>query len=183
MPTMRTSALVTAVAVALSGCGISDPYTRAPRPAAPASAHAITRGDHDGPPAPSATVAVAVAARTPEAALARYGAIYVNWTAATLPAVQRHLTSISTGQARAQALAESVTPPPAVSTYAVSNSGWVVAVTAGEGPKRGEWAVITDEQTTGDGPYQGLPATSHVTWATVQRDGQRCVVSGWYPGN
>jgi len=183
MPTMRTSALVTAAAVALCGCGISDPYTQAARTARPAPARAVTGGEHDGPLAPSARVPAGARAPTPQAALARYGAIYVNWTAATLPAVQRHLTSISTGQARPQALAESETPPQAVSTYAVSNSGRVVAIAAGQGPKRGEWAVITDEQTTGEGPYQSLPATSHVTWATVQRDGQRWVVSGWYPGD
>ena len=183
MPTMRSPALAAAVAVALCGCGITDPYTQETRTARPAPAGAVTGGEHDGPPAPSATVPPGASVPTPQAALARYGAIYVNWTAATLPALQRRLASISTGQARAQALAESETPPHAVSTYAVSNSGQVVAIAPGQGPKRCEWAVITDEQTTGDGPYQGLPATSHVTWATVQRNGQRWVVSGWYPGN
>jgi hypothetical protein len=182
MGVARTTALMTAVAVALGGCGISDPYTQQVRTARPAPAGAVTRGDHDGPPATSATVPAGASAPTPQAALARYGGLYVNWTAATLPTVQRRLASISTGQARAQALAESKAPLQAVSTYTVSNSGQVVAIAPGQGAKRGEWAVITDEQTTGDGPYQGLPATSHVTWAIVQRDGQGWVVSGWYPG-
>ena len=180
MATARASALMAAVAVALCGCGISDPYTKQPRPA---PADTVTRGDHDGPPAPSAPVSAGAVAPTPQAALDRYGAIYVNWTAGTLPAVQRRLASISTGQARAQAVAEGEAPPRSVSTYAVSNSGRVVAVAAGQGAKRGEWAVITIEQTAGDGPYQGLPATSHVTWATVQRHGAGWLVSGWYPGS
>jgi hypothetical protein len=183
MATARSSAMVIGIAVVLCGCGISDPYTQTPRPARPAPADAVTRGDHDGPPAPSARVPVGVSAPTPQAALDRYGAIYINWTAGTLPAVERLLASISTGQARAQALAESQSPPRSVSTYAVSNSGQVVAIAPGRGAKRGEWAVITDEQTTGDGPYQGLPATSHVTWATVRRDVAGWVVSGWYPGS
>jgi hypothetical protein len=177
------TALISAVAAALGGCGISDPYTPQARTARAAPTNAVTRGDHDGPPAPSATVPAGASAPTPQAALARYGGLYVNWTAGTLPAVQRRLASISTGEARAQARAESEAPPQALSTHAVSNSGQVVAIAPGQGAKRGDWAVITDEQTTGEGPYQGLPATSHVTWAAVQRDGSGWVVSGWYPGS
>ena len=180
MATARPSVLIAAVAVALCGCGVSDPYTKQPRPA---PADTVTRGDHDGPAASSAAVSAGAVARTPRAALDRYGAIYVNWSAGTLPAVEGRLASISTGQARAQAITESEAPPRSVSTYAVSDSGRVVAVAAGQGAKRGEWAVITVEQTAGDGPYQGLPATSHVTWATVQRHGAGWLVSGWYPGS
>jgi hypothetical protein len=183
MAAARASALMAVVAVALCGCGISDPYTQQVRPARPAVADAVTRGDHDGPPAPSARVSAGAVVPTPQAALDRYGGIYVNWTAGTLPGVERRLAAISAGQARAQALAEASAPPRSVSTYAVSNSGQLVAIAAGLGAKRGEWAVITDEQTFGDGPYQGLPATSHVTWATVQRHGAGWLVSGWYPGS
>jgi hypothetical protein len=180
MATARASALMAVVAVALCGCGISDPYTKEPRPA---PADTVTRGDHDGPPVPSGSVSAGAVAPTPQATLDRYGAIYVNWTAGTLPGVERRLASISAGQARAQALAEASAPPSrSVSSYAVSNSGQVVAVARGLGAGRGEWAVITDEQTAGEGPYQGLPATSHVTWATVRRDGPGWLVSGWYPG-
>jgi hypothetical protein len=183
MTAVRALALMAVVAVC--GCGISDPYTeqaRTARPAAPGRSDAVTRGGHDGPPAPSARVAARAGAPTPQAALARYGAMYVNWTAGTLAGVERRLAAISTGQAHAQALAEAGAPPRSVSTYAVSNSGQVVAIAPGRGPRRGEWAVITDEQTSGDGPYQGLPATSHATWATVRRHRTGWVVSGWYPG-
>ncbi len=179
----RMTVLIAAVAAPLGGCGISDPYTPQARMARAAPADAVTRGDDDGPRAPSATVPAAASASTPRAALARYGGLYVNWSAGALPAVQRRLVSISTGEARAQTLAESQAPPQALSTYAVSNSGQVVAIAPGQGAKRGEWAVITDEETTGEGPYQGLPATSHVTWATVQRSRAGWVVSGWYPGS
>ena len=109
--------------------------------------------------------------------------MYVNWTAATLPADERQLASLSAGQARAQALAASNHPAPTVARYAVSNSGSVVAIAEGRGTEHGRWGVVTVEQTNGYGPYQGLPATSHVTWATVARVAGGWVVSGWYPGS
>ena len=110
--------------------------------------------------------------------------MYVNWTAGTLAANERQLASLSTGQARAQAMAEGAHPSPTVGRYAVSNTGSVVAIAEGQGTERGRWAVVTVEQTNGDGPYQGLPATSHVTWATVARvAGGGWAVSGWYPGS
>jgi hypothetical protein len=108
---------------------------------------------------------------------------YVNWTPATRTADERTLASLSTGQARAQALAEEVHPAPTVARYAVSNSGSVVAIAKGRGTERGRWAVVTVEQTNGYGPYQGLPATSHVTWATVAHVADGWLVSGWYPGS
>jgi hypothetical protein len=123
------------------------------------------------------------AAASPQAALARYAALYVNWSAATLSVDERRLASLSSGQAHAQALAESNHPAPAVVRYAVSNSGSVVAIAEGRGVERGRWAVVTVEQTNGYGPYEGLPATSHVTWATVARAARGWVVSGWYPGS
>ena len=128
-------------------------------------------------------ITAGAAAPSPQAALARYAALYVNWTAATLASDQRKLASLSTGQARAQALAQGAHPSPTVTRYAVSNSGSVVAIAVGHETERGRWAVVTDERTNGYGPYQGLPATSHVTWATVARVAGGWVVSGWYPGS
>ena len=102
---------------------------------------------------------------------------------ATLAADARKLALLSTGQARAQALAEVSDPPATLARYDVSNSGSVVAIATGQGAERGRWAVVTNEQTNGYGPYQGLPAASHVTWATVARVAGGWVVSGWYPGS
>ena len=105
----------------------------------------------------------------------------MNWTAGTLAADERRLASLSTGQARAQALAEGAHPSPTVGRV---QRGERRGHRRGRGTERGRWAVVTVEQTNGYGPYQGLPATSHVTWATVARVvGGGWVVSGWYPGS
>ncbi len=181
-PAATRRALALAVAVLLAGCGISDPYTSTQRAASSAD-RAIERSEHDGPaPRPALPPARGAASATSQQALARYGAVYVNWTAATLPANERRLAAMSTGQARAQALAESSAPPATLTRYAVANAGAVVAIAPGQGTERGKWAIVTDEQTSGDGPYQGLPATTHVTWATVTRSAGGWIVSGWYPG-
>lgn len=181
-PAATRPALALTVALLLAGCGISDPYTRTQRPERTATA-AIERGEHDGPPPPPAPPpGRGAAAVTPQQALARYGTVYVNWTAATLPADERRLAAMSTGQARAQALAESSAPPATLTRYWVANAGAVAAIAPGQGTERGKWAIVTDEQTGGEGPYQGLPATTHVTWATVTRSAGGWIVSGWYPG-
>ena len=69
----------------LAGCGISDPYStgRHHRPRAPASAAEPAAPDDDGPSPPERgrNAARRARARAPQAALARYAALYVNWTA------------------------------------------------------------------------------------------------------
>jgi hypothetical protein len=182
----RRAAVIAAVCVVLlAGCGITDPYSASTTTGRSATRAAVTvpREDHDGPPAPTAPRPASGAGQaSPSVALARYGRLYVNWSWQTVAANQRRLASISVGQAHAQALA-AAQPEPTLARYAVHNHGQVVAIAPGEGTERGKWAVVTDEQTSGDGPYEGLPATSHVTWATVQRTGQGWAVSGWYPGS
>ena len=176
--------LATALVLVLTGCGIHDPYAATQHSAGAMRNQKASVPDADGPSPPSMTAMSGVAAPSPQAALARYAGLFVNWTAGTLAADQRALASLSTGQARAQALAEGMHPSPTVARYAVSNAGSVVAIAEGRGTERGRWAVVTVEQTNGQGPYQGLPATSHVAWATVARvAGGGWVVSGWYPGN
>jgi hypothetical protein len=176
--------LATALVLVLTGCGIHDPYTSTQRTSSTVRNQEARVPDADGPSAPPAGATPRAAAVSPQAALARFAALSVNWTAGSLSADERQLASLSTGQARAQALAESNHPAPAVARYAVSNAGSVVAIAEGRGTERGRWAVVTVEQTIGYGPYQGLPATSHVTWATVARvAGGGWVVSGWYPGS
>jgi hypothetical protein len=171
------------LALVLAGCGISDPYTTTQPSSSTVSSHGADVPDDDGLSPPRMIATPRAAAASPQVALARYAALYVNWTAASLSGDERRLVTLSTGQARAQALAESNHPAPAVARYAVSNSGSVVAIGEGRGVERGRWAVVTVEQTNGYGPYLGLPATSHVTWATVVRVAQGWIVSGWYPGS
>ena len=168
------------------GCGLSDPYDAATtsRAATRPAAQTIGPGEHDGPtPELARNLAARAGQATPAAALSGYGWRYVNWSWQTVSADERRLAAVSVGQAHAQALAAAARPQPTLARYAVHNQGEVVAIARGQGTERGKWAVITNEHTSGDGPYQGLPATSHVTWATVQHDGQRWLVSGWYPGN
>jgi hypothetical protein len=57
----------------------------------------------------------------------------------------------------------------------------VLAITTGEGPARGQWIVVTQEQTTGTGPYAGLPPAPHVTVARAKRLGRAWIVSEWNP--
>ncbi len=116
------------------------------------------------------------------AALARFAWLYVNWTADQLPQRARQLAEISSGQARAQALALAA-PVAVLEQYQVTDSGTVVAIAAGKGQESGRWGVITNELTSGIGAYLGLPATSHVTWATVQHQPTGYVISGWYPAS
>jgi len=177
--------ILAAVCVLLaSGCGLSDPYYASPSSrAAPGTTATIAAGERDGPAISLPTrIGVGAARATPAAALSRYARLYVNWSWQTVAAVEWRLAAVSVGQAHLEALAAAAQPEPTLVRYAVENQGQVVAIGRGEGAERGKWAVITDEQTSGDGPYEGLPATSHVTWATVRRDGPGWVVSGWYPG-
>lgn len=177
--------LAAAAAAALAACGITDPYrtSAAPNRATTAtSTPAATPApdDNDGPRTPpGATAAAAASAR---AALERYASLYVNWQAGQLPQRARELRALATGQARAQALALA-SRAKALERYQVANAGSITAIAAGQGQELGRWAVITNETTSGTGPYAGLPATSHVTWATVAHQHHAYVVTGWYPAS
>ena len=103
------------------------------------------------PPAP--------AQQTPQAALERYARLYVNWTADRVAGIQRELASLSTGQARAQALqaAASYTRDQTLTQSNVANSGHLVAITPSV-TTPGQWVLVTSEQTSGTGDYAGPPA-------------------------
>jgi hypothetical protein len=197
----RVLIVLVAASVALAGCGLHDPYSTPRNPAgtttaATATATAPTTTSQQGDPAPErggtipqavarqqTTLAAGAGQRTPRAALARYARLYLNWTAATVPSVQRQLVGVSLGQARAQALdaAAATARDPLLSRSHVANSGELVAVAAGEGPATGEWVLVTSEHTTGTGTYAGLPATLHVIYATVTHSHVGWVVSSWKP--
>jgi hypothetical protein len=176
--------LAAACALLASGCGVTDPYyARSSSRATPATTATIAAGEHDGPAtSPAGRIGAGAEQASPAAALSRYARLNVNWSWATVGADERRLATLSVGQAHAQALAAAAQPNQMLARYAVRNQGEVVAITPGRGIERGRWAIVTDEQTSGNGPYEGLPATSHVTWATVLRTGSGWVVSGWYPG-
>ncbi len=186
----RAVPAATALALLLSGCGIPNPYqqattiataTRSTRPVSQSASPAPD--EDDGQPAPARSDHPGkTAGATVYSALARFASLYVNWTAAQLSQRARQLAEISSGQARAQALTLAARAG-ALGRYQVTNSGTVVAIAAGKGQESGRWAVITDELTNGTGPYLGLPATSHVTWATLQHQPTGYVISSWYPAS
>jgi len=194
---MRRTAIATLTAAVaaglLAGCGITNPYQH-PHPAtalsttsasstASSAATAANPGEiHEGQPSTSPIPAGRGVSPTPRAALARYAHLYVNWNAGQLTDRSRQLAAISTGQARhqAQGLASR---GPVLAHYQVTNRGSVTAIGAGQGAEQGRWVVVTNELTSGTGPYLGLPATSHVTWATITQTHHGYVVSAWNPAS
>jgi hypothetical protein len=191
--------LALAAAVALTGCGIADPYTRdsARSGTTAASRVGATTGtvtDPSEPPLsqPATTASSGVTtgtsssgAGTARQALRLYTRLYINWTATTIGAHQRQLAAISQGTARAAALqaAASYGHDVELKNSQVVNSGAVVSIAAGEGPERGKWVVVTSEHTTGSGNYAGLPAAAHVTYAHLTHTSHGWVIDQWSPQN
>jgi hypothetical protein len=187
-----------AIAAALTGCGITDPYTaRHPAPATTASTTPTATALTDADPAPErgGTIPAGASAAqrrttagagqdTPQAALVRYARLYVNWTASTIASVQSELATISIDQARAEALqaAASYAHDQTLTESGVANSGHLVALTSNL-TAPGQWVLVTTEQTTGKGDYAGLPATLHVTYAQVAHTASGWVISEWSPQN
>ncbi|MGA2926577.1 MAG: hypothetical protein ABSG43_11375 [Solirubrobacteraceae bacterium] len=180
-----------------AGCAIHDPdrklatltphttttTTTVTTTTASSSAGAPDDDEHDGPPIPPARrLPAGAAAITPQAALTRFANLYVNWTAGQLPQRASQLAALSVSQAHAQALGLAARAA-ALERYQVTNQGTVVAITPGQGQEQGRWAIVTDEVTSGAGPYLGLPAVSHVTWATVAHQPHGYVITSWYPAS
>ena len=194
---LATLPLVSALtAVALTGCGIPDPYagkqaststsTSAPPVSITSSDPAPERGGTipAGARAAQSRISTGAAQPTPQAALQQYARLYVNWTAASVAAIQGELASLSEGQARAQALqaAASYRRDQTLARSGVANSGRLVAITPSI-TTQGQWVLVTSEQTTGKGDYSGLPPTLHVIYAQVTRTPKGWVVSEWAPQN
>jgi hypothetical protein len=125
----------------------------------------------------------AAIARSPQATLQQYALAYINWRASGLLARERELASLAVGPARFAAEQASASQSGAVSlaVHHVENRGVVLAIARGQGRARGRWVVVTEELTTGTGPYAGLPSTLQVTLAQVVQLGSGFVVSEWAP--
>jgi len=186
------AALAALAALALAGCSLHSPYSSASGP--PTVATAPNAGDP--PPERNGHIPLAAQAHqtalepgaaqpTPEAALARYSQIAVNWNWRDLAAVQHHLASISLGQARAQALqaAAGTSTDSNLRAQRITNLGQPISIAGGQGPAAGRWVIVTRERTTGQGAYAGLPPTLHVTYAQVTHTSHGYVVSRWTPQN
>jgi hypothetical protein len=124
-------------------------------------------------------------APSPEAALLRYALAYINWQAANLATHERALASLAVGQARlaAQQTAAAQSTSAVLARDNVRNEGVVVAIALGKGPARTQWVVVTQERTTGTGPYAGLPSLAHVTLARVSFQTGGWAVSEWSPSS
>ena len=153
-----TATLAIVAAVALAGCGLTDPNQAAlhnvsTSPAVTATTTAPADagdppGERGGTIPKSAQAAqdtlVRGAGRTPGAALEHYAALYTNWTAGTIVAHQRQLADISLGQARAQALQAVATASGdhLLSADHVANSGHLVSIAPGQGGAAGQWVLV-----------------------------------------
>lgn len=180
--------------VALGGCGAATPSSFLPlgRPTDAGAGSALV-----GDPSPerggtvrtsqeavggNATPHV-LGSSSPQAALRRYALAYTNWSASMLHDRERELISLSVGSARSAAAltAASASRTHELVAFDVSNHGVVLTIGPGQGPTRGHWVIVTLEQTTGAGPYAGIPASPHVIVATALRRAQGWVVAEWSP--
>lgn len=192
-------------AIALAGCGITNPYqsshtttsgssTTAPASTSTSTAPPRPRDLGDPPPERGGTIpaaqraaqrrlATGAGSATPQAALDRYARVYVNWKASDVAGHQRQLAAISLGQARAQALqaAASARADTELTRSHVTNHGQLVAISHGTAAAGGVWVLVTRETTTGQGDYAGLPPTLHVTYAQVTHTPAGWVISQWSP--
>jgi len=187
------------VPVSLSGCGSLAPRSSSPPLGRALDAEAASTSDAPAPagdppaerdgtvPAGQAakqnTLTAGALARSPRAALERYALAYTNWHAASLLARERELAALAVGAARlaAEQTAASQSAAAELASNHVQNKGVVLTITPGQGPARGQWVVVTQEQTTGTGAYAGLPAAPHVTLARTARLHRGWAVSEWSP--
>jgi len=174
-----TAALL--LALALGGCSNPDaPHTGA---AGTEEQRVASPGEPSSPPPPAASSLTAAQPQATAAqALRSFGLIYVNWSYRNLTREQQTLARISVGAARSaelQAAASSATDS-TLAAGRVANSGRIVSI-APEQTAGGLWLIVTREQTSGSGDYEGLPPGYHVTLARVANVPGGYAVSEWLP--
>jgi hypothetical protein len=199
---MHAVAITAALALALAGCAgsrlVSAPLGRSiaagPRHAVPVAATPAPTGDpvsERGGTIPAVTksaeesISRAGIASSARLALRRYALAYVNWRASGLESRERQLAAISIGDAKLTAQQETAarSGAAALNAHHVANTGQVISIAPGDGPERGQWVIVTLEQTTGTGAYAGLPPGLHVTFAAVRHLDGGWVVSSWNPAS
>jgi hypothetical protein len=182
----------------LAGCGGSTPNHLTPLGrslTARAQSSSETPAPRGDPPAerggtvPSAQIASenglrrGVMSRSPQAALRQYALVYTNWRASALLARERQLAALAIGPARlaAEQAMASQSGAMSLAVHHVENRGVVLTIAPGEGRARGRWVVVTEELTTGTGPYAGLPRTLQVTLAQAVQVKSGWLVREWAP--
>jgi hypothetical protein len=122
-------------------------------------------------------------AGSPQQALERFAARYINWSYRTLAADEASLAAEAVGEARAfeeQARAQTVRDTPLARGH-IYNTGTIVGLAQVRGGPPQEWVIDTREQTGGDQEYASTRAGFHVTLATVQRVAGGWAVAVWRP--
>jgi hypothetical protein len=178
MPRRLTILLAVAAAGALTGCGITNPYTKHPT-AGRATAARTT------PLTTTTAAATAMGSTGAVALLRRYTTLSINWTSQTLAGRQRDLARLAVGGARAQALqtASSYGAHSSLQRSRVGDRGQITSIAVGQGPREGWWVITTQETTTGTGDFQHLPSQVHVYDAQLTHVHHHFVVSTWSPQN
>jgi len=179
----RITALALASTLACLAGGCANPDAQPPRPGDRQGASIENAGEPPAPGPPSAArQAPAEVQRSPQAALAAFATRYTNWDYRTLTATRRRLAAISLGAARQterQAAAASASDT-TIRRARIANKGQVIAISPDQ-QRPGLWSIVTREQTSGAGEYEGLAASYHVTLARLARIPGGYAVSEWLP--
>lgn len=171
-----TRAILAAAALTLMLAGCSNPDAGGP----PGGAPSVQSAGEPAAPPPYEGAPPADVQASPQAALNLYAHLYINWTSATLSGDQARLAAISTGQARLtdlQAAAETRRDGTLARAH-ITNTGTVISI-APDRTAAGMWVIVTRQQTSGSGEYEGLPAAYHVTLAGLTRLPHGWAVKAW----
>lgn len=174
--TIALACVLCAVALLLVGCSNPDAQT----PSTPRAGVQNT-GEPTAPPPPNAKgQAPADVQRTPVAALRAFAALYMNWTYQTLAANQQKLATLAVGTARLteQQAAHATAADTTITRAHLQSSGQLVSIAPDE-TEPGAWVIVTREQTSGSGEYEGLPASYHVTIAKLAHPSSGYAVESW----
>jgi ABC-type glycerol-3-phosphate transport system substrate-binding protein len=170
-------ALSLAAAAVLAGCGVANPYQT--------SDAAIVKTTVKTPVKTTRTTTGERATRadSTRAVLRQYTRLSINWTSTTLASEQRQLARLAVGGARAQALqtAASYNSGSTLQRSHIADRGRITSIAPGEGPRAGQWVITTQETTTGQGDYRGLPAQAHIYIARLTHTTDGWAVSSWAP--
>jgi hypothetical protein len=146
-------ALCSALVVALSGCGIADPY----------------HGKGLGEPAPASP------SRASRAALETFARAWTNWSAPTIAAQRQRLLELATGPLQRE-LASPRAEPGASEVGAARSSGVVVGILAQPSQRS---LVVTAEQLSNSG--RAGQSAYHVYVARAEQTTQGWRVAEWRP--
>lgn len=166
--------------LALAGC--SDPYASM---SSSTPATGVQNAGEPSAPGPSANGEHSTRLQaTPQRALTQFGVLYTNWTWRTLARDQQTLEAMSVGAARLaeQQAAAATRADSTLARARLANHGELLAI-APDMTRSGWWILITREQTSGNGEYEALPASDHVTLAQVAHLDRGWAVSQWLPQN